>query len=104
MIRTKKHPVKYGDVLCNTKTGRFYVIAGYSLGMGTRKRVFMNCLEVTSALTILEEHPISFDKETVIDLVYVDNIANALTNRIVEKGYKFDTYNIDFARFRCLPK
>ena len=40
----KKHPVKFGDVLCNTRTGRLYVIAGYVLSNGGRRRVLMVCL------------------------------------------------------------
>lgn len=104
MSISKKHPVKFGDVLCNTKTGRLYVIAGYVLSNGGRRRTFMVCLETSSHLQILQEHPISFDKDTVGDMIYVNNIAEALKDRIAEKEYKFDTWNIDFARFRCLPK
>lgn len=104
MRPSTKHPVKFGDVLCNTATGRFYVIAGYVLSTGGRKRVLMVCLEVDVAKNILQEHPISFDKDTIAGLVYVDNITEALKDRIDEKGYNFDTWNIDFARFRCLPK
>ena len=100
----KKHPVKFGDVLCNTRTGRLYVIAGYVLSNGGRRRVLMVCLETSIHKQILQEHPISFEKDTISEMVYVDNISEALKDRIEEKDYKFDTMNIDFARFRCLPK
>jgi hypothetical protein len=104
MSISKKHIVEFGDVLCNTKTGRFYVIAGYTLSSGGRKRVFMVCLEADAAKNILQEPPISFDKDTVSELVYVDNVSEALKDRIEEKGYAFDTWNIRFVNFRCRPK
>lgn len=104
MRSTNKHAVSFGDVLCNTKTGKFYVIAGYALGNGNRRRVFMTCLEAMSSLEILHEPPISFDKEKIAEMAYVNNVEESLRTRIQEKGHKFDTHNINFARFRCWAK
>lgn len=97
---SKYHPLKFGDILCNTNTGKYYAVAGATTAVKGKRR-FITFIEVNSAYECMHEPPISFDKETVAELVFVTTNYPGLLKHVQDKEYQFNFFGIGEFRFTC---